>query len=151
MAMRSHEAVVGELKEFEITVKQRSLKPAPVASATGKLVVDASGKQKAAYPSVTKVQTNEVQTYTFQLLPSDLDRAHFTFTETPQDAKTPFPFPGDYWVFPDRFCRQCEEMSRARCSWERRCYKPPSVPKRRRASLRPEKGPTFYHPGPLFP
>jgi hypothetical protein len=90
---------VGELKEFEITVKQKAGKSAPVGSATGSVVIDACGKKEAAFPAITRVQSDGVQTYTFRLSPSDLDRAHLTFTETPQDVRTPFPSPGDYWVF----------------------------------------------------
>jgi len=90
---------VGELKEFEITVKQKAGQRAPVGTATGRAVIDASGKKKPASPAITKVQSDGVQTYTFRLSASDLDRAHFTFTETSQDARIPFPSPGDYWVF----------------------------------------------------
>jgi hypothetical protein len=90
---------VGEFKEFEITVKQKSPKPAPIASATGNVVIEASGKTKAAFPVVTRVEAGGVQTYTFRLSPSDLDRSRFTFTETPQDMRIEFPSPGDYWMF----------------------------------------------------
>jgi hypothetical protein len=86
-------------KEIAVVVKQKAGQRAPAASATGSVVVDARGKKQAAFPAVTRVQSGGVQTYTFRLPPSDLDRAHFTFTETPQDVRTPFPFPGDYWVF----------------------------------------------------
>jgi hypothetical protein len=90
---------VGQLEEVEITVRAKPGKLPPVASATGSVLINASGKKKAAFPTVTRVESNGVQTYTFRVSPSDIDRAHFTFTETPQDARTEFPFPGDYWVF----------------------------------------------------
>jgi len=90
---------VGELKEVEITVKQKAGKPAPVNSATGSVVIVACGKKQAAFPSVTRVESNSVQTYIFRVSPSDFDRATFTFTETPQDRRTEFPLSGDYWVF----------------------------------------------------
>src|SRR5260370_20327395 len=72
----------GELKEVEITVKQKAGQRAPAGTATGSVVITAGGKKKAASPAVTRVQADGVQTYTFRLSPSDLDRAHFTFTET---------------------------------------------------------------------
>jgi hypothetical protein len=91
---------VGEFEEFEITVGKKVGKLPPAGSATGSVVIDARGKTKAAFPAVTRVvQSNGVQTYTFQVARSDLDRARFTLTETPQDVRTPFPYPGDYWVF----------------------------------------------------
>jgi hypothetical protein len=90
---------VEQLKEVEIVVKQKAGKPDPVVSATGSVVVGERGNKKAASPAITRVQSDGVQTYTFRVSPADLDRTYFTFTETPQDARTPFPFPGDYWVF----------------------------------------------------
>lgn len=90
---------VGEFKEFEITVRQKAGKPAPVRTATGELVLDARGGKKAESPPVTRVLADGGQTYTFRVAPADLDRARFTFTETPEDVRVPFPFPGDYWVF----------------------------------------------------
>jgi hypothetical protein len=88
-----------EFKEFVVTVKQKAGYLAPVSSATGKVTIAGSGKNTAAFSPVTKVESLGVQTYTFRLSPSDLDRAYFTFTETPEDVRVPFPFPGDYWVF----------------------------------------------------
>jgi hypothetical protein len=87
------------LLEFEIIVRQKAGKPAPARSATGSVVIDASGKKKAVFPTVTRIQSDGVETYTFRLSPSDLGTAHFSFTETPQDLRIPFPSPGDYWVF----------------------------------------------------
>jgi hypothetical protein len=87
----------GELKEFEITVRQHAGKLAPVDSATGSVEIAACGDRTG--PTITRVQANGVQTYRFRLSPCDLDRAHFTFTETPQDWRHPFASPGDYWVF----------------------------------------------------
>jgi hypothetical protein len=98
-AFAVHVKDVGELKEFEITVRQQSGKPAPIDSATGSVAFVARGKKIAALPTITRVQANGVQTYTFRLSPSDVDLARFTFTETPQDWQRPFPSPGDYWVF----------------------------------------------------
>jgi hypothetical protein len=89
----------GQAKEFKITVKQTILHPGLLGSATGTVVIDPCGQKKAAFPAVTRTQAEGVQTYTFRVPVSDLDRAHFTFTETPQNSRTPFPFPGDYWVF----------------------------------------------------
>jgi uncharacterized protein (TIGR03067 family) len=85
-------------KEVEVVVEQKAGHSAPAASATGSVVVDACGKKPVGFPAVTRVQSGGVQTYTFRVPASDLGRTHFTFTETPQDARTPFPFPGDYWV-----------------------------------------------------
>jgi hypothetical protein len=90
---------VGQFKEFEIAVKQKPNQRGPIASATGAVEIARCGKKNAESPAVTRVQTDSVQTYTFRVSPSDIDQAHFTFTETPQDPRTPFPFPGDYWVF----------------------------------------------------
>jgi hypothetical protein len=90
---------VGEVQEFEVIVKAKAGGPAPVLSATGEVDIARSGKKESTIPTVHRVQSNGVQTYTFRLSPSDLDRARFTFTETPQDVRTPFPSPGDYWVF----------------------------------------------------
>jgi hypothetical protein len=90
---------VGEWKEFEITVRQKAAHHAPVDSATGKVMIGPSGKKQAAFPAITRVLSDSVQTYTFRLSPTDLDRATFTFTETPQDWRRPFAAPGDYWVF----------------------------------------------------
>jgi hypothetical protein len=87
---------VGELKEIEITVRKQTGKSAPVRSATGSVTIIASGKQPATFPAVTKVQADDVQTYTFRVSASELDRARFTFTESPEAE---FPSPGDYWVF----------------------------------------------------
>ena len=90
---------VPQLKEFEIVVRQKANHPAPTVSATGTVDIAPRGDKKAESPAVTRVQADGVQTYTFRVSLSDLDRAHFTFTETPQDPRVPFPFPGDYWVF----------------------------------------------------
>jgi len=87
----------GELMEFAVTVKQKPGGRPPASSASGSAVVDRSGRQEAAFPTVTKVDSDGVQTYTFQIPRSVLDRARFTFTESPSDAE--FPNPGDYWVF----------------------------------------------------
>lgn len=89
---------VGQLKEFQITVRQKA-HPGPGDAATGSVVIRPSGDQQAAFPLVTRVRSDGMQTYTFRLSPSDLNRASFTFTETPQDWKRPFASPGDYWVF----------------------------------------------------
>jgi hypothetical protein len=98
-AFTVHVRDVDGAKEVEVVVEQKPGQRAPAGSATGSVVVDPCGKRPAAFPAVTRVQSGGVQTYTFRLPPSDLGRAHFTFTETPQDVRTPFPFPGDYWVF----------------------------------------------------
>jgi hypothetical protein len=90
---------VGGLKEVEITVRQKPGKRAPDRTASGEVVLEASGKKKGELPPITRVLADGVQTYTFRVAPADLDRAQFTFTETPQDVRVPFPFPGDYWVF----------------------------------------------------
>ena len=90
---------VGEVQEFEVTVKAKAGGSAPVRLATGEVVVARSGKKEAAFPPVHRVRSNGVQTYTFRLSPSDLARARFTFTETPRDVRTQFPSPGDDWVF----------------------------------------------------
>jgi len=90
---------VAQVKEFEIVVKQKPNHRAPIASATGTVDIAPRDKKKAESPAVTRVEAHTVQTYTFRVSPSDVNRAHFTFTETPQDPRVPFPFPGDYWVF----------------------------------------------------
>jgi hypothetical protein len=90
---------VEELKEFEITVRQQAGKPAPGGSATGSIRFATSGNKPGALPAITRMEENGVQTYTFRLSPADLDRARFTFTETVEDWRQPFPSPGDYWVF----------------------------------------------------
>jgi hypothetical protein len=89
----------GQAKEFKIIVKQKILHPGLLGSATGTVVINPCGQKKAAFPAVTKTQSGGVLTYTFRVPVSDLDRAHFTFTETTQNPRTPFLFPGDYWVF----------------------------------------------------
>jgi hypothetical protein len=94
-----HVKDVGALKEFEITVAPQAGKPAPAASATGSVAIAARGTKTVALPTIARVEASGTQTYTFRLSPSDLDSARFTFTETPQDWRRPFPSPGDYWVF----------------------------------------------------
>jgi hypothetical protein len=94
-----HSKDVGEFKEFEIIVKQKVGHPAPIASATGYVEIAPRGKKQAACPDITRLQSNGVQTYTFRIPSTDLDRSYFTFTETPEDWRVPFPFPGDYWIF----------------------------------------------------
>jgi hypothetical protein len=89
----------GEMKEVEITVRQRPGKRAPAVSAWGIATLAPRGEKQAASPAITRILANGVQTYTFRIAPSDVERATFTFSETPQDVRTPFPFPGDYWVF----------------------------------------------------
>ncbi len=89
----------GENEQFEIAVRQKAGYAAPIASAFGKVVVNPRAKKQPSFPSVTKVQTDGVQTYTFEVPKADADRTYFTFTETPDDPSTPFPSPGDYWVF----------------------------------------------------
>jgi hypothetical protein len=89
----------GENKQIEIAVRQKTGHPAPVGSATGKAVINPRGKKEPAFPTVARVQLEGVQTYTFEVPKADVDRAHFTFTETPDDPLVPFPSPGDYWVF----------------------------------------------------
>jgi hypothetical protein len=86
----------GELKEFEITVRKQTGKLAPVASATGSVEFAANGDKTWAPPTITRTEADGVQTYTFRLSPSELERARFTFTETPPKE---FGSPGDYWVF----------------------------------------------------
>ena len=90
---------VGQLKEFEIIVQQKPNHLPPVASATGVVGIAPSDKKKTESPAVTRVLGDGMQTYTFRVPSSDLGRAHFTFTETLEDPRIPFPFPGDYWVF----------------------------------------------------
>jgi hypothetical protein len=87
---------VGQLKEFEIRVAPKAGRR-PVASATGELHVAVASKR--VMPTVTRVAADGVLTFTFRVTPEELDRAQFLFTETPQDVRTPFPFPGDYWGF----------------------------------------------------
>jgi hypothetical protein len=90
---------VAQLKEFEIVVKQKPNHLAPITSATGTVNIAPRGDKTTPSPAVTRVQADGVQTYTFRVSPSDVDRAYFTFTETPEDPRIPFPFPGDYWMF----------------------------------------------------
>jgi hypothetical protein len=112
-AFTVHVSDVGEFKQFEIAVRPTLASPSingqpgrgsktsdreATGSATGSVTI-AGGKKPAAFPAVTRVQCKGTQTYTFQVRAADVDRAYFTFTETPQDVRTPFPFPGDYWVF----------------------------------------------------
>src|SRR5262245_61238078 len=90
---------VGGLKEVEITVRQKPGHRAPASTASGSVVINPRGPKPVASPALTRVLDNGVQTYTFRVAPADLDRATFTFTETAEDWRTPFPYPGDYWVF----------------------------------------------------
>jgi hypothetical protein len=92
-----HVKDAGEMKEFEIVVKAKAGGAAPVLSATGEVVVARSATKEPNTPPVRRVQANGVQTYTFRLAPADLDRATFTFTESPRNVE--FPSPGDYWTF----------------------------------------------------
>jgi hypothetical protein len=89
----------GQLKEVAITVRQKPGRPAPLNTANGWVVISSRDNSKATAPALTRVWDNGVQTYTFRVSPSDLARTTFTFTETLQDWRTPFPYPGDYWVF----------------------------------------------------
>jgi hypothetical protein len=86
---------VDGLKEVRVTVRQQAGHPAPVASAYGRVGLR---RPQAAAPAITRVQTDDAQTYTFRLSPADFDGAYFVFTETPDDPRVPFPYPGDYWT-----------------------------------------------------
>jgi hypothetical protein len=97
-AFTVHVSDVGEFKQFEIAVRPKAGGREPAGSATGSVVI-AGGKKPPMFPAVTRVQCKGTQTYTFQVPASDVERARFTFTETPQSALIPFPSPGDYWVF----------------------------------------------------
>jgi hypothetical protein len=99
----------GPDKQFEIKVKQmvsilvnapkkRGDLP-PGASARGTLAIGQIGKKKIAVPPVTMVRSEGEITFTFAISRNYLDRTSFTFTETPDDPRQPFPFPGDYYVF----------------------------------------------------
>ena len=90
---------VGGLKEVEITVRQKAGRSAPAVTASGSVVIYPRGPKQGASPALTRVLDNGVQTYTFRVAPADLDRTSFTFTETADNWRTPFPYPGDYWVF----------------------------------------------------
>jgi hypothetical protein len=89
----------GELKELVITVKAKARTTAPIFSGTGFVTIAPRGQKKAEFPAVTRIQANGVETYSFRLSPADVDRALFTFSETAEDWRTPFPYLGDYWVF----------------------------------------------------
>jgi hypothetical protein len=86
-------------KEFEIKVKQKLRELPPGASARGTLAIGQIGKKGVAVPPVTMIRSGGEITFTFVISPDYLDRASFTFTETPDDPRQPFPFPGDYYVF----------------------------------------------------
>ena len=90
---------VGDLKEIEIVVKQKPGRRGPIPSATGNARIAPCGDKKAESPTMTRVETDSEQKYTFRVSPADVNRTSFTFTETPQDPMIPFPSPGDYWVF----------------------------------------------------
>jgi hypothetical protein len=85
-------------KEFAIVVKQKQGGRAPGAG-DGSVVVNARCDTQASVPDITRLTSRGVQTYTFRLTPGEVERAHFTFTETAQNVLTPFSGPGDYWVF----------------------------------------------------
>jgi hypothetical protein len=84
------------LKEVRVTVQKQAGQRAPAEAASGRVELR---RPQAAVPAVTRVQAGGVQTYTFRLPPADLEGAYFVFTETPQEVRTPFPYPGDYWTF----------------------------------------------------
>jgi hypothetical protein len=90
---------VEQLKEVTITVRQKPGKPAPIITANGWVGISPRDNTKVTSPAITRVLDNGVQTYSFRVTPADLDRATFTFTETAEDWRTPFPYPGDYWIF----------------------------------------------------
>src|SRR5437660_1473035 len=85
---------VGEMKEFEITLKPAAEKRTPLAP-RGVLSL-APRRANHAAPPLTQVTSSEGITYTFRLAPRDVDGASFTFTEL---FEGPVPRPCDYLVF----------------------------------------------------
>jgi hypothetical protein len=79
----------GAMKEFTIEVRKAT---API----GDLNI---GGGRIGVPSVTMVKKEDVATYTFAIAAEQVNRAWFTFTETPQYPQMPFARPGDYYVF----------------------------------------------------
>jgi hypothetical protein len=89
---------VGKFKEVEIRVERARGKLAPGPTAGGEVTVAGSGKPVAS-PPLTMVRDGGTVTFTFRVPAVEFDRVYFTFTETPQDVRNPFPFPGDYFGF----------------------------------------------------
>lgn len=83
----------GEGKEIRVTVRPQAGGPHPVGSAYGRVELRGHG----AAPAVTRAEVDGGQVYTFRLSAADIGSASFVFTETPEDLRTPFPSPGDYW------------------------------------------------------
>jgi hypothetical protein len=89
---------VGDAREFTIRAASKGASTVGPA-ATGWLNVAQVGRKNVPTPSVTTVRSDGQITFTFQVPTNYVDRVRFTFTETPQDPRQPFPFPGDYYVF----------------------------------------------------
>ena len=89
---------VGDAKEFTIRVNFKGAK-ALGPEATGWLNMAQIGRKTVPIPSMTTVRSDGQITFTFQVPEKYVERVGFTFTETPQNPRQPFPFPGDYYVF----------------------------------------------------
>jgi hypothetical protein len=89
----------GQLKEFEIRVERAAGKRDPSPSASGSLSIADITRKEIPVPAVTLVKSEGVLIFTFQISPELLNRAQFTFTDTQEDWRHPFPSLGDYWEF----------------------------------------------------
>lgn len=87
----------GQSKQFEIQVLVKSGKMMPGPNAHGQVSIAQAAQDKA--PTATVTKSDKGLTFTFRIPREHLKQAYFTFTETPDDPKRPFPSPGDYWVF----------------------------------------------------
>ncbi len=85
------------VKIVEINVRPKAGKLRPRPAARGSLTVGQLDKAAPAIPDLTTVRHADGSlTFNFRINPKDLERAHFTYTES---SEGPFPVPGDYWVF----------------------------------------------------
>src|SRR5262245_1845550 len=87
---------VGQLKEFEITIREivDKLKQPP-SGPGGRVSVMGSDKPIA----VKRTSAEGMATFTFQIAPEQLERARFEFVEDEADWNRPFPTRGDLYQF----------------------------------------------------
>jgi hypothetical protein len=88
---------VGQLREFEITVKGTWVNPVRTSAASGGVTV--AGTDSTAWPKVKRVEQNGVITFTFQISTEQLQHAWFKFVEDADDWNRPFPVHGEYYQF----------------------------------------------------
>jgi hypothetical protein len=90
---------LGDSKEFTITVKGAVGGPNMRSSPSGWAELKPAPRKQPTGIAVTQTSSEGSLVYTFRILNADVERAEFTFTETPQDPRVPFAGPGDYWFF----------------------------------------------------